>query len=372
MVEQPVRAKHGQTGLPPPNLSGLQSLCHHCSFLIRTDRARPSDSERTSTVDTLNSLRVFCAVTELSSFSAAAERLDLSPAMASKHVRHLEDRLASRLLNRTTRHVSLTEAGALYYERARQLLDGLYEAEGAVAEMATTVNGTIRMSAPAWFGNPVFARMLADFRDLHPQVRFDIDLSGRAINLVDEGLDLAIKATPPDALDPGHIARRLAEIQFYLVAAPSHLDMHGRPRTLEDLIGRPFLLYSGTGSDGSFPLECPDGTETVKFDPVIKSGNESLLRELAVAGMGLTFIPKWTLGPELEAGRLELVLPGTLHTAGLLYAVYPSRTYLSAKVRAFLDFLITDPRLKAVESNILHSFSGENNASMKTGLMILQ
>jgi DNA-binding transcriptional LysR family regulator len=296
-------------------------------------------------VDTLTSLRVFRSVAEMKSFAAAADRLGVSAAMASKHVMHLEERLASRLLNRTSRRVSLTEAGALYLEQAQQLLDGLDEVEAVVSQGTMIPRGTLRMAAPAWFANPAFAKLIAEFCALYPEVRFEIDLSGRPLNLIDQGFDLAIKATPPDALDPGLIARRLAEIEFHLVAAPAHLDKAGRPQSLSDLQGRPFLLYSGTRSDGAFPLEGPQGTETVKFDVVLESGNETMLRQLAIEGMGLTFAPKWTLGPDLAAGRLELVLPGTLHTAGLLYAVYPSRRFLSAKVRAFIDFLTQESRI---------------------------
>jgi DNA-binding transcriptional LysR family regulator len=321
-------------------------------------------------MDTLTSLRVFRTVAELRSFSAAADRLDLSPAMASKHVMHLEKRLTSRLLNRTSRHVSLTETGALYLEQARLLLDGLDEVEAAVSEGSTVPRGALRMSAPAWFANPAFARMIAEFSALHPQVRFEIDLSGRVVNLVDEGFDLAIKATPPDALDPGLVARRLAEIEFHLVASPAHLDRTGRPATLADLGGRPFLLFSGTRSDGAFPLEGPHGTETVKFDVVFESGNETMLRQLAIEGMGLTFAPKWTIGGDLKAGRLELVLPDTLHAAGLLYAVYPSRHYLSAKVRAFIDFLVKDASRKFGNGSEEHFPSG-NIASTTPQLMML-
>lgn len=297
-------------------------------------------------MDTLTSIRVFSAVAELRSFAAAADRLDISPAMASKHVMHLEQRVASRLLNRTTRHVSLTEAGALYLEQARQLLEGLDEAEAAVAEITTVPRGKLRFSAPPWFANPAFARMLAEFVEQYPQVRIELDLSGRTVRLVDEGYDLALRASPPEALDPGLIARRLAEIEFHLAASADYLRRTGAPRSLGDLHGRPLLLYSGIRSDGAIALEGPHGTETVKFDVVFESGNEAILRQLAIDGAGLIFAPTWTLQPELESGRLELVLPETLHPAGQLYAVYPSKRHLSAKVRAFVDFMAHDKRLE--------------------------
>lgn len=302
-------------------------------------------------MDTLTSLRVFRAVAELKSFAAAADRLGISPAMASKHLMHIEQRLQSRLLNRTSRHVSLTEAGALYLDQVRQLLDGLDEAEAAVTKVNAAPQGTLRMSAPVWFANPVFARMIADFRALYPELRLEIDLSGRPINLVDEAFDLAIRATPPDSLDPGLIARPLAHIAFRLVASPDYLDQAGRPASIAELHGRPFLLYAGTRSDGTFVVEGPDGPESVKFDVILESGNEAMLRHLASEGLGMTFVPQWTLEADLSAGRLELVLPDLLHTDGRLYAVYPSRRYLSAKVRSFIDFLVQNKRLLNALSN---------------------
>ena len=296
-------------------------------------------------MDTLTSLRVFCTVAELKSFAGAAGRLDIVPAMASKHVMHLERRLSTRLLNRTTRHVSLTEAGAIYLEQARQLLHDLDEVEAVVSKGSAVPRGTLRLSAPAWFANPVFAHMLAEFRSRYPEVRLEIDLSGRMANLVDEGFDLAIRATPPDSLDPGLIARPLAEINFHLVASPHFLDRTGRPTCLAELRGRPFLLYGGIRSDGSFAFDGPDGTESVKFDVILESGSATMLRLLVLEGLGMTFLPRWTLGRDVDEGRLELVLPGVLRTGGMLYAVFPSRRYLSAKVRAFIDFVAHDKRL---------------------------
>ena len=178
-------------------------------------------------MDTLTSLRVFCRVAELRNFTAAAERLRLSPAMASKHVMHLEQRLATRLLNRTSRSVSLTEAGALYLERARQALDALDEAEAAIGSTVVNPRGTLRLSAPIWAASQPFVALLADYRTRYPEVRIDIDLSGRMVNLVEEGFDVALRASA--SLDPGLIARKLASVPFLLVASPAYLDRTGRP-----------------------------------------------------------------------------------------------------------------------------------------------
>ena len=226
-------------------------------------------------MDTLASLRVFCTVAELKSFTAAAERLAISPAMSSKHVMHLERRLGTRLFNRTSRHVSLTETGALYFEQARQTLDGLDEVEAAVSQIAVTPRGVLRLSAPVWMANPAFAAVLADYRTRYPEVRFDIDLSGRLVNLVEEGFDLALRAT--SAPDPGLIARPLAEVAFHLVAAPAYLDRVGRPRSASELNGRALLAYIAFSPDGAAPVGGWEGRQTVKFDPVMRSANETLV-----------------------------------------------------------------------------------------------
>src|SRR5215469_13218989 len=176
-------------------------------------------------MDTLVSIRVFCTVAELKSFSAAAERLGISPAMTSKHVMRLEERLSARLLNRTSRHVSLTETGALYFEQARQMVDGLDEMEAAVSQTVVAPKGRLRLSAPVWMANPFFAGLLADYRARYPDVTLDIDLSGRLVNLVEEGFDLALRVTPSP--DPGLIARTIADAPFYFVASRKFLDASG-------------------------------------------------------------------------------------------------------------------------------------------------
>lgn len=284
------------------------------------------------------SLRVFCTVAELKSFTAAADRLNLSPAMASKHVMHLEKRLSTRLLNRTSRHVSLTETGTLYFNQARQMIDGLDEVESAVSNVTVVPRGTLRISAPIWIANPQFVHLLAQFHDRYPDVHFDVELSGRVANLVDEGFDLALRVSQPDRLDPGLIARPLSDVEFLMVASPSYLQRTGRPLTLSDLNGHALLLYTYVPYHGGLTLDGPEGRETVKFRVVLESGNETLLYMAVVEGMGVTFIPRWLAEKDVEAGKLEVILPDALKMGATLYAVYPSRKYLSAKVRSFIDF----------------------------------
>lgn len=290
-------------------------------------------------MDTLTSVRVFCLVAELKSFTAAARRLGLSPAVGSKHVMHLENRLGTRLLNRTSRRVSATEAGQLYYVHAKQMLDGLDEVEAAIGNVGVVPRGTLKFSAPVWLASMLLARALADYRQLYPHVRFDIDFSGRMVNLVEEGFDLALRAVSSSRLEPGLVARPLRQIEFSLVGSPSYLAREGRPTKAADLNGHSLLASSVVNASGSLTVKGSDKGEVIKFNVVMQSENETMLRFAALNGMGLVFLPSWLVESDIAEGRLEEVLPDAIELNTMIYAVYPSRKYLSAKARTFIDFL---------------------------------
>ncbi|MDA9399425.1 LysR family transcriptional regulator [Bradyrhizobium sp. CCBAU 45389] len=294
-------------------------------------------------MDSLVSMRVFCLVAELKSFAAAAQRLRISPAMASKHVMQLEKRLGTRLLNRTSRRVSLSESGTLYFEQARQMLDSLDEVEAAVSKATVVPRGTLRLTTPVWMANAIFAGVLADYQARYPDVRLDVDLSGRLVNLVEEGFDLALRATA--APDEALIARPITNVPFYMVAAPAYLKRAGRPARIADIAGHALLHYALYPGE-SFSFQGENGPETIKLDPVLRSANETLLHMAALEGMGLAFLPKWLVAADIAAGRLEHVLPDEIIFEGRLLAVYPSRKYLSAKVRTFIDFVAADKRMR--------------------------
>ncbi|MEX3949875.1 LysR family transcriptional regulator [Paraburkholderia sp. EG287B] len=294
-------------------------------------------------MDTLLSMRVFCMVAEHKSFTVAASRLGLSPAMASKHVLHLESRVGARLLNRTSRHVSLTDTGHLYFGQIRPMLEGLDEVEAAVSNVTVTPRGMLKLSAPVWAANTLMARAFAEYHHLYPDVSFDVDLSGRIVNLVDEGFDLALRAMTSARLDPGLIARPLMDVPFYLVASPAYLERAGRPSTLGDLNGHSLLMYSGINFSGSLAVKGRDGEEAVRFRAVMRSENETMLHLAALEGMGLVFLPAWITQSDISKGELEHVMHDEIKFAITLHAVYPSRKYLSAKVRTFIDFLASRP-----------------------------
>lgn len=295
-------------------------------------------------MDSLISLRVFIAVAELRSFTAAAAQLGMSAAMASKHVMRLEQRLAARLLNRTSRSVSLTEVGSLYLDQARGAIDGLDEAEAAIGNASISPRGTLRVSAPVWMANELFARTLADYRRMYPDVCLDVDLSGRLANLVEEGIDIGIRATT--APDPSLITRMLTRVSFRLVASPRFLAQTGTPEKVEDLEARDLLAYMIVSQDGRMTWESDGRKRSVRFHVVLRSGNETLLYLAALQGMGLAFLPEYLVRQDLESGTLIEVLPGDVAIQAPLYAIYPSRKYLSAKVRTFIDYLVGPNGLK--------------------------
>lgn len=288
-------------------------------------------------MDTLQSMRVFTAVVEHGTYAAAARQLDMSKAMASKHVMHLEQRMGARLLNRNSRHLSLTEAGKLYFERCQLMLEELDEVESSISRATVTPRGVIRLTAPNWLANTQFTTLLQRFRERYPEVTFDIDISGRFIDIVEEGFDLALRASR--SLSPNLIARPLMHMPFVLVATPAYLERHGTPMSPADLTEHRGLLYSMVDQGKSIQLSNLEVGETIDMPPVLKSNSEALLASAAISAMGITMMPLNSVRPYLEDGTLVELLPDHRPLGGQLYAVYTSRRYLTAKVRTFIDFL---------------------------------
>ncbi|WP_299810939.1 LysR family transcriptional regulator [uncultured Roseibium sp.] len=288
-------------------------------------------------MDTLLSLRVFAEVAEHRSFAFVAERLKLSPAMTTKHVQHLETRVGARLLNRNNRNVSLTEAGVLYLASVRPLLEGLAETEAQLSETTLAAKGTLKISMPVWMANPMFGRIMAAYHAENPEVVLDFDLNSKKVNMVEEGIDLALRAAP--TLDDGLIARKLAYVDFPLVASPGFLDRFGRPTTFDDLSGAPFLIYSPMVIGDRLRLREYADLPDIRYKLVMQSENETLIQIGVREGMGFTFLPYWLAKDDLATGRLETVLPDEIWPRVPISAIYPDRSYLPAKVRSFLDFL---------------------------------
>ena len=290
-------------------------------------------------MDRLGAMQVFAQVVESGSFSRAAEHLGLSTSATSRQVADLEAHLHTRLLNRTTRRVSLTESGRAYYERAVQLLTDLEEAEQEAARAAVVPRGTIKLTTSVNFGVRQVAPAIAAFLARHAEVRFDVSLSDRIVDLVEEGLDLAIRigATGSENL----VARKLGETRLVPCASVAYLEARGAPRVPEDLARHNCFTYEYVTPRNVWRFRDAAGNERpVRVSGNLHSNNGDLLAEVAAQGAGIVFEPAFIVGPEVRAGRLVPLLQDFVAPPMPIYAVYPSRKHLSAKVRLFVDFLV--------------------------------
>ena len=286
-------------------------------------------------MDRLTSLRVFREVVEVGSFTRAAARLALSAPMASKHVAQLERELGARLLHRTSRTLSLTEAGEVYYAQCRDALDTLQAAEASLRQNAQAPRGELKISAPVWCATRRFAETIAAYREAFPEVLIDMRLENRKIDLVADGYDLALRATREPS--PALIARPLCPLPFHLVASPAYLKRHGVPRTPAELVKCDAIVPSYVNLD-NVEMQGPAGKAKIRLHPVMRSDDSTLTYHALHAGIGVAFMPEWTVGDDLAAGRLERVLPGYAVPPITLYAVYTSRQYMTPKLRSFIDF----------------------------------
>jgi DNA-binding transcriptional LysR family regulator len=290
-------------------------------------------------MDRFQAMRVFAQVVESGSFSGAADRLGVSPTAASRHIAELESHLQTRLLNRTTRRVSLTESGQAFYERCVQLLADLEEAEQEAAKAAIVPRGTVKVTAPINFGVRHLAPAVAVFLSTRPDLRFDVSLSDRLVDLVEEGFDLALRIGAPGTGQL--VARKLGETRIVPCASPAYLARHGTPRRPEDLASHNCLTYEYLSQRNTWWFRDGAGVEhKVRVTGAMNSNNGDLLAEAAVHGVGIVFEPTFIVAPEVRAGRLVPLLQDYEAAPLPIWAVYPSRKHLSAKVRVFVDFLV--------------------------------
>lgn len=289
-------------------------------------------------MDTLTSMRAFLRVVQAGGFSKAAARLDLSPAMVTKHVSSLEERLGVRLLNRTTRQVSLTEAGAAYYDQCARIVADLDEAESTVAELSRAPRGTLRITAPVDFGEEELAPHVAEFMRMQPEVAPEVVLENRVVDLVEERYDLAIRIAFRLS-ESSLIVRPLARSGFVLCAAPGYLAEHGVPQTPADLEHHRFLPFIHPLLRKELMLRRDGEKRLVPIAPVLRSNSNRVLREACLAGAGIFLQSTVNAWREVVSGRLVPVLADWRVGEMDVVALYPHRRHLAAKVRAFVDFL---------------------------------
>ncbi|WEK52261.1 MAG: LysR family transcriptional regulator [Candidatus Kaistia colombiensis] len=286
-------------------------------------------------MSTLSDMEIFARVVTAGSLSAAGRELDLSPAVVSKRLKRLEDRLGTRLLQRTTRQIALTEAGRGFHDRVVQILASIDEAESFVSRRSDVARGTLKVSAPTTFGRLHIAPYLGVFLAANPGLTVNLVLSDEFVDLVKDGIDVSIRIA--ELTDSSLVARRLAPNHRLLCATPAYLAEHGMPKTIAELSRHTLLA---TASQDPWRLEGPDGPVTVHVEGRLRTNSNEVVREAVLAGLGIAFRSTWDVGPELREGRLVVVLPAyraSRHVA--VHAVYPSRRFLAAKVRLFIDHL---------------------------------
>ncbi len=290
-------------------------------------------------MENLTDIAVFVRTVELGSFTAAAGELGLSKAAVSKFVSRLETRLGARLLNRTTRRLSLTEAGAALYQGSRTALQDLEAAQSDVLELAGKPRGLLRVTLPELLGTGFLAPRIGAFRRAYPDIVLDLNLANRIVDLVAERYDLAIRMTT--LTNSALIARRLGEVSVVTVAAPEYLRVRGVPSVPADLAHHDCLAYNLDRTPSEWHYRRGRGKhETVRVTGPLRSDNDSMLKTAALDGHGIIHMPEIFLRDELRNGKLVELLPDYVGSSVTLAAVFLTRSNLAPKVRVFVDFLV--------------------------------
>lgn len=289
-------------------------------------------------MDYIDEVRAFVEVCRLGTMSAAARELNVSVGSLSKRVAHLEERLGARLFHRTTRRLTLTDSGRAYHERCGRILADIEEAQAAVTGLHDHPRGELRLSASVSFGRKHVAPVVAQFLDRYPEVSVHVQLTDQIVNLVDEGLDLAIRIGR--IRDEHLVAKRLAPNRRVVCATPAYLERHGTPEHPEDLAQHNCLRLSFPGSSlTQWPFTFPDGPKSIRVSGRFTSNNGEALLQALMAGVGLSLQSTWNVGPALLRGDLIPVLDEYLAPDWSVFAVYPPVRDSSAKVRVFIDLL---------------------------------
>lgn len=291
-------------------------------------------------MDRLEGMELFLRVIDRGSLSAAGRELGLSPAAVSNHIRALEDWVGARLLNRTTRALTLTEAGQAFRARCELILSEVGEAQTEASMLQGSPRGVLRVSAPVAFGARWLGAPLATYLNQYPAMELDVVLSDRKVDLIEEGFDVAIRIGNLD--DSGLVARRLAPSRLSLCASPGYIEQEGEPTHPDDLVNHHCLEYSLRTSLGRWTFTGPNGNEvSVRISGRLRATNGEVLRAAAVAGLGVTLAPTFLVRDDLQSGRLARLLPEYEPKPTAIYALQPPGRRPPAKVRSFIDFLVS-------------------------------
>ncbi len=280
-------------------------------------------------------------INRLGSLSAAARALDITPPAATMRLASMEKRIGARLLNRSTRKISLTPEGEIYLQHATRLIDELRELDEVVSGNRRAPRGRLRVNAPLGFGRTVIAPLVSAFTTMHPDVEIQLEVTDRPIDLIDSGFDIAIRFG--ELPDTRINARRIMSNRRFICAAPTYLAKHGTPRTLEDLAKHRCIVHrQNDEAYGVWRFLIDGRTEMVKVHGVLSSNDGDIVQGWALDGQGVVIRSEWDVTKYLESGRLKRILPQFALPSADLYAYYPSKHNLPARVRAFIDFLVEE------------------------------
>lgn len=289
-------------------------------------------------MDKFQEMRVFAAVVDAGSFVGAGLQLDMSKAATSRHVSNLESRLGVRLLQRTTRKLSLTEEGQVFHARCKDLLRDVEEVESEITSRTGVARGLLKVNAPLSFGLLHLSGLWSEFMAQHPEVRLDVTLGDRTVDLLDEGVDLAVRiAQLPDS---SLISRALGSTRLVLCASPDYVKRRGAPQHPTELASHEVIAYSLLAMGDHWSFTGPDGPIVAAVQPRLRTNSGDTCRSAALSGRGIVLQPTFLVGTDLASGALVELLPQFPSIELGIYAVYPSRRHVSPKVRVLVDFLV--------------------------------
>jgi len=301
-------------------------------------------------MDTLNAMKLYCHIVDAGQLSIAADQLNLSKGTVSKQLAKLEAHLGGRLLNRTTRRLTPTEVGIAFYERAKQILESVEEAECVVTGLTVEPSGTLKINAPMSFGFLHMGELLAKYQQKYPKVTVDITLHDRQIDLIEEGYDLALRIA--NLKDSSLIARKIASCHLVMCASPVYLKRNGEPKKPSDLKNHQCLLYTYSDSVRSWGFEDKHGKkQQVSVNGALSTNNGNLICDALVNGMGIARLPTFIIGDAIRQGKAKIILDEWRSRPQNISLLYPSSRHLSAKVRTFVDMAVEHFRPVVDEDN---------------------
>jgi DNA-binding transcriptional LysR family regulator len=288
-------------------------------------------------MDRFEAMEMFVRIVETGSFSSVARELSTTQPTISKQLTALESHLKTRLLNRSTRKLSLTESGQAYYERCKRIIEDVREAESTLGRLQGSISGHLHINTSIAMGQMFLTPLVLKFQRQYPELSVELTLNDRFIDVVEEGVDVAIRIGR--LVESNLVARKIGATRRAAIATPGYLERHGRPKHPQDLTHHNCLLYSYLSTGNEWLFQGPEGEIRVRVSGNFKSNNGHALREALLAGLGIAVSPDWLAHDGLLEGTIEAILTEFAPTPMEINAVFPSNRMLSAKVRAFVDFL---------------------------------